>query len=112
MIVAQTQGRSRTARQPSRSSVSTDPDTCSPPRSRVRTFDSSTAEIRNVNASSPNAAAPPTLKISAVAMAGLMKDASSRLTPPRACADWISCSGKVCGTRPVYAGWKNACAVP
>jgi hypothetical protein len=27
-------------------------------------------------------------------------------------ASWISGSGTVCGTRPVYAGWKNACAAP
>ena len=41
-------------------------------------------------ASSPNAAAPPTLKSSAVAIAGLMKAASSRLIAPSAWADWIS----------------------
>ena len=28
----------------------------------------------------------------------------------RARASWISSSGTVCGIRPVYAGWKNACA--
>ena len=41
------------------------------------------------------------------------EELGDRLDVPNAAfAGWISSSGTVCGTRPVYAGRKNASAVP
>ena len=47
-----------------------------------------------------------------MASAGPTTSATCWLTPDSACADWMSSSGTVCGTRPVYAGRKKASAVP
>ena len=111
-MVAHTQVRSRTACQPSASSRPTLARCAGPPRSRARTRHSSSAETTKVAASRAKAAAPPTPRTRAVASAGPTISATSRLTPVSACADWICSSSTVCGTSPVYAGRKNASAVP
>jgi hypothetical protein len=111
-IVAHSHDRSRTATQPSRNSAITERRIATAPRARGWTRASGTAEKAKVSASRPKAASPPRPSASAVASAGLANEATSRLTPPRACAAWMSGSSTVCGTSPVQAGWKKASAVP
>jgi hypothetical protein len=45
-------------------------------------------------------------------MAGPMRKARFAIVSVSARASWMSPSGTVCGSRPLYAGWKNACAAP
>jgi hypothetical protein len=84
----------------------------SAPRARGLTRVSSAAESTNVAASSPNAAPAPTVSISTVPIAGPTMIARLAVRPLRAWASWTWVSGTVCGTRPAYAGLKNARAAP
>jgi hypothetical protein len=114
-IVIHTQVRDRTSRQPSRRSRRTDGDaeavTVSP-RWRGRTRANNSALRTNVAASSANASPAPTPSTSAVASSGPIRKARFAVVSLSALASWICDSGTVCGIRPVYAGWKNACAAP
>ena len=110
--MTQIQARWRTSSYPSRSSASRLRRSGISPRSRGRTRVRNAAETRNVSASSANAQPAPSPSTSTVASAGPANSATVSIVLPAAFASWISSSGTVCGTSPVYAGRKNASAVP
>jgi hypothetical protein len=121
MIVTHTHVRERTSRQPSRRSRSTELDSAAaPPTGPSATVATgwgwtrivSSALMTNVAASSANASPAPTPSTSSVASAGPMRNARFAIVSVVAFASWSSSAGTVWGMRPVYAGWKNACAPP
>jgi hypothetical protein len=121
-IVTHTHVRERTSRQPSWRSWSTDGDSAATPGPAATTGRAATgrgwtrivssALTTNVAASSANASPAPTPSTSTVAMAGPMRNARFAIVSVIAFASWSSVAGTVWGMRPVYAGWKNACAPP
>jgi hypothetical protein len=107
-----THWRERTSCQPTRRSASSAPGGTRSPRERGRTRVSKAAESTNASASIVNAQPAPSPSTSAVAIAGPTSSAMFHTIVLAALACWNSSSGTVCGTRPVKAGLKNACAVP
>ena len=112
-IVTHTQGRERTSRQPARSSCRRRRRRARvSPRGRGWTRRAAAALTTNVAASSANASPAPTPAPARSRAQGRQeRDVGVDLASARGRPGSAS-SGMVCGSRPVYAGWKKARAAP
>ena len=111
-MVTHTQGREATSFHPARRSPTTLEEAATCPRLRGLILSRKTALTTNVAASKANASPAPTPRTSAVARAGPASSAMFFIDSVSARASWIKGSGTVCGSSPVYAGWKKASAAP